>query len=76
MQMSPLPAAFAKHESQHGTSDVSRSGDGNHGREMTVSMTEFESLDAAGAGSYGVVEIVRAAGRDAAIRFLGGVLYG
>ena len=37
---------------------------------MTVSMTEFEGLDTAGAGPYGLIERVRAAGRESRLAVL------
>ncbi len=37
---------------------------------MTVPVTEFKRLDTAGAGRHGVVEIVRAAGRESRLSVL------
>ena len=47
-----------------------RSGDGNQGGEMTVSVTELEGLDPARAGGHGVVERVGSAGGESGLAVL------
>jgi hypothetical protein len=46
------------------------SGDRNQGREMTVSVTEIQALDTPSASRHGVVEIMRAAGRESRLAVL------
>ena len=46
------------------------SGDGNQRGEMTVPVTKFKGLDAAGAGRHGLIELVGSRGGESGLAIL------